>query len=302
MSERVRVVWYTDPHNVWCWGCEPAIRRLEVVYVDDVDIEVRMGGLFEDFGPVREQWARMSGGRWKESILAFFEAVASQHRMPMDSAQMVETVDDFNSTWPACVAAKAADLQGPDVGRRYLRRLREAWAVEVRGIHRRAVQEELASEAELDVEAFRRALEDGSAEDAFRRDREECQELGITGFPTFEIRHEDEAARIEGWQPWETFDEVLRKVDPDLQPMPIEPGVVAVKNLIRRYGRCATREVAAVLGSTDDDVEILLEDLEGRGEVLRRPVGNGLLWELPGLKKADRQREHFHPPPPEGYA
>jgi len=215
---------------------------------------------------------------------------------------MVATVDDFNSTWPACLAAKAADLQGRDAGRRYLRRLREGWAVEGRGIHRRDVQEALAGEAGLDVDAFRRALEDGSAAQAFRADREECQERGITGFPTFEIRLGDQAARIEGWQPWETFDEALRKLDPSLRPRRVEAGHTVIMDFIRRYGRCATREVAAVLGGTDDDAEILLEDLEGRGEVARRPVGGGLLWEVPDLEKAGRTREHFHPPPPDGYA
>ena len=49
------------------------MRRLEIVYGDAVELEVRQGGLFEDFGPMREQWARMSGGRWADSVLAFFE-------------------------------------------------------------------------------------------------------------------------------------------------------------------------------------------------------------------------------------
>ena len=157
-----------------------------------------MGGLFEDFSPVREQWARMSGGRWKESVLAFFEAVAGQHRMPMDASRMVETVDDFSSTWPACIAAKAGELQGQEAGWRYLRRLREAWMVEGQGIHRRGVQAELASESGLDADAFLQALEDGSAEEAFAKDRERCAPLGITGFPTFEVHSADEVVRIEG--------------------------------------------------------------------------------------------------------
>src|SRR2546430_2568 len=93
MSAPLQVVWYTDPHNIWCWGCEPMIRRLEIVYRDDVELEIRQGGLFEDFGPMREQWARMSGGRWTDSVLAFFEAVSTQHRMPMDSKRMIKGVD-----------------------------------------------------------------------------------------------------------------------------------------------------------------------------------------------------------------
>jgi predicted DsbA family dithiol-disulfide isomerase len=280
MAAQVRIVWYTDPHNVWCWGCEPAIRRFEIRYPESVEIEIRMGGLFEDFSPVREQWARMSGGRWKDSVLAFFEAVAAQHRMPMDAERMTDSVDDFDSTWPACLAAKAAELQGRERGKRYLRRLREAWTIEGQGIHRRSVQEAIASEVGLDLGAFKMAIEDGSADRAFEKDREECGDLGITGFPTFVLDHAQESLRLEGWQPWEVFDDALQKLDPMLRPERIETTKVAVGSLLQRYGRCATREVAAVLGATDDDAEIILEELEGDAEVLRRPVGRGLMWEL----------------------
>jgi len=30
MGPPIRVIWYTDPHHIWCWGFEPTIRRLEV--------------------------------------------------------------------------------------------------------------------------------------------------------------------------------------------------------------------------------------------------------------------------------
>jgi len=279
MPSPLRVVWYTDPHNVWCWGCEPAIRRLEHAYPDRVEIEVRQGGLFEDFSPIRDQWARMSGGRWKDSVRAFFEAVAAHHRMPMDADRMTESADDFASTWPACIAAKAADLQGPEVGRRYLRHLREAWCIEGQGIHRRSVQEALAARGGLDVGAFRDALETGAAEAAFQADREACHEARVTGFPTFEIRRGDDTVRIEGWQPWESFDELVRRMDPGLEPRHLEATGATVQGLFRRHGRYATREIAAILGGTDDDAEILLEQLEDQGVIVRRAVGSGLMWE-----------------------
>ena len=285
MAAPVRVVWYTDPHNIWCWGCEPAIRRLEVLYSDTVDLEIRQGGLFEDFTPVREQWARMSGGQWRDSVRAFFEAVAAQHRMPMNVERMTSSVDDFSSTWPACIAVKAADLQGRAAGRRYLRRLREAWCLDGRGIHRRDVQESVAIDASLDVDAFRHALDDGTADAAFHWDRDACQEHEVTGFPTFEITYGDgqvnDTVRLNGWQPWETFDDFLRKLAPGIQPRRLEPTESVVEGLLHTYGRFATREITAVLGLTEDDAAILLEGLEDRGKIARRIVGDGLMWELP---------------------
>src|SRR5216117_2541286 len=111
MGSPIRVIWYTDPHNIWCWGFEPTVRRLEVRYPDKVEIETRQGGLFEDFSPVREQWARMSGGRWKDSVRTLIEHRVRVHRHPMLAGHgLEERADDFNSTWPACMAAKAAGL------------------------------------------------------------------------------------------------------------------------------------------------------------------------------------------------
>ncbi|TMA01470.1 MAG: hypothetical protein E6J97_02795, partial [Methanobacteriota archaeon] len=182
-------------------------------------------------------------------------------------------------------------VQGPDQGWRYLRRLREAWCLEGRGIHSRAVQAEVAKESNLKVDAFVQALDDGTANEAFQRDRDECQTLGISGFPTFVIRRDDETRHVDGWRPWDAFEEILRDVDPHLEAAPIKANEETALNLIQRYGMLATTELAAVLGTTDDDAEILLEELEGRDDVIRRPVGRGLMWELPthrvGTPKAD---------------
>lgn len=287
MATPLRVTWYTDPHNIWCWGCEPIVRRLQLVYGSTVELVVRQGGLFEDFTPLREQWARMSGGRWTDSVRAFFEAVGAHHRMPMDSDRMIEAVGDFKSTWPACIAAKAAASQGAELGARYLRALREAWCLDARAIHRAGVQTDVAREVGLDLDAFATALKDGSAERAFQEDRRECEAQDVTGFPTFTIGTGEASARLNGWQPWEVFDEVLRQVDPSLVPRTWQPSQASAVRFVETGGRWATREIAAVLGVTDDDAELLLEDLEGSGSVVRQVVGNGVVWRTTAPRPLD---------------
>ncbi len=279
-AEKVRVVWYTDPYNVWCWGCEPGVRRLEARYADGVVVEEVMGGLFEDFGPMKEQWSRMSGGRWQDSVLAFLNAVAEHHRMPMDTSGMASHMGDLDSTWPACIAVKAASLQGGAAGHRYLRALREALYIEGRSIHHRDVQIAVAGEIRLAVPAFTRGLEDGTAEAAFRQDLDRCKERAVTGFPTFELSHGTASVRMEGWQPWDAFDEAIQNLDASLHIRPVDATPEEVRRLLQRFGRCATLEIAAILGVTDDEAEILLEELEARGSVTRREVGKGLFWAL----------------------
>jgi protein-disulfide isomerase-like protein with CxxC motif len=278
--DRVRLVWYTDPINVWCWGCDPGIRRLQVRYPAAVQVDVVMGGLFEDFGPIRESWARMSGGRWQDSVQAFLNAVAAHHRMPMDVPKMISAIDDLNSTWPSCIAVKAAGLQGPGRALAYLRRFREAMYIEGRAPTRREVQFELAFELGLDAASFARSLGDGTAEAAFHRDLDLCRVRNVTGFPTFELRRAEATVRMDGWQPWEAFEEAVKEVAPGLEPLRIPVTTESVRSLLRRYARCATLEIAAILGVTDDEAELLLEDLEAQGAVTRREVGTGLFWAL----------------------
>lgn len=276
--EPVRVTWFTDPINVWCWGCEPAIRRLQVRYADDVQVDLVMGGLFEDFGPIREYWSRMSGGRWQDSVLAFLNSVAAHHRMPMDVPQMMTSVEDLNSTWPSCIAVKAAGLQGVVHEYPYLRHFREAMYIDGRTTTDRDVQVELAREIGLDAVAYARALDDGSAEAAFHRDLEVCRTKGVTGFPVFELARGSASARLEGWQPWDAFEEALREFAPDMHPAPLDATSANVLGILRRFDRCATLEIAAILGVTDDEAELVLEDLEARGSVIRREVGAGIFW------------------------
>jgi predicted DsbA family dithiol-disulfide isomerase len=281
-SDAIHVVEYTDPHSVWCWGCEPILRRLEFLYPDRVTVDVRMGGLFEDFRPMRESWTRMSGGRWKESVLAFLSSVAAQHRMPSNSERMMGGLDDFNSTWPACIAVKAAEFQGRDVGKVYLRRLREAAIVEGRRIHARDVQVEIAGEVGLDARRFGTALDDASAAKAFHQDLDECRKLGISGFPTFTLRRGLVISRVEGYRTWETFDTSLRELDPELPRRPLEATAENLTNVLRRFGRCAAREVAAIFSADEDEAEILLEDVEATGAIVRRELGDAVFWDPPG--------------------
>ena len=281
-AETIHVVEYTDPHSVWCWGCEPVIRRLEYLYPDQVTVDVRMGGLFEDFGPMRESWTRMSGGRWKESVVAFLSAVAAQHRMPSNPERMMQGLDDFQSTWPACIAVKAAEFQGKEGGRKYLRRLREATIVDGRRIHARDVQVDVARESGLDSARFASALDDGSAAKAFHRDLDDCRSLEIVGFPTFTLQRGLVISRVEGYRTWEDFDRALRQLDPGLRAPALLGNAENLARVLRRFGRCATREVAAILSIDEDEAEILLEDSEAEGGIVRREIGGAVFWDLAG--------------------
>lgn len=276
---RVTIVEYTDPYSVWCWGCEPALRRIEYRY-PDVEVSTVMGGLFEDFTPMKESWARMSGGKWREAVETFLTAVAGQHKMPTNVGGMLSWMDDFRSTWPACIAVKGAERQGREPGRRYLRRLREAGQVEGRDIGREETQVAVARESGLDAAKLTQTIDDGSALSAFREDLAECRLRGVSGFPSFDVRRGELSVRLEGYRTWDEFENVIRELHPDLRTRPLESDAASVHDVLRHFGRCASLEVAAVLGTSNDDAEISLEELEATGGAKREVYGPAHLWRL----------------------
>ena len=115
----VDVVEHTDPGRAWAWGTEPKLRWLRwhlghtlrwrrVFGVQLADLRRQPGGFHaeRDAERHRRQWLGVAA----ETGAPVPEQLAWMHW----------------STRPASLAARAAELQGPEVAERVLRRLREA--------------------------------------------------------------------------------------------------------------------------------------------------------------------------------
>lgn len=208
------VTYYTDPLCSWSWAFEPVWRRLRFALGPALEYRYRMAGMIPDWSryvdPVNDigSPAHM-GPRWLE--------VSRTSGMPI--APEVWQHDPPASSYPACLAVKAAGMQGPDVADRYLRRLREAVMLEGRNIAKRevllAVGAELsaadreAAPTALDVGAFERALGDGSALEAFRDDIRDVRDREIGRFPTLLVRGAARSVLLTGYRPWEALIEAI---------------------------------------------------------------------------------------------
>jgi predicted DsbA family dithiol-disulfide isomerase len=105
---------YTDPGCPFAWSAEPARRRLDWLYGDQLRWQLRMVGLAED-GSVYED-----KGFTPERQSQSFRRLGSEHHMPMDTRlrpRMAGTV-------PACRAVVAVRRHQPERERAMLRNLR----------------------------------------------------------------------------------------------------------------------------------------------------------------------------------
>jgi protein-disulfide isomerase-like protein with CxxC motif len=242
-----------------------------------------MGGLARDlpkpFGDGQQVYGRLTRN-WLEA--------AAATEMPIDPRLWSE--NPISSTYPACMAVKAASEQAADGGYRYLRRLREALLCERRKLdHVEALVEE-ARAAGLDPERFRRDLGSNATTEAFAADLDATRAAapvtpvdgrsspgaGETPLPTVVFESEDGRREVlSAWHPYEAY----RAAALAAGARPVEGPPPSVEELIARFGRVATKEVEVVCGLPGPRAAAALFGLaeERRLRPVRRMTG--YLWE-----------------------
>src|SRR5919201_6542558 len=159
----VHAAYYTDPACARSWGIEPALRRLQVEFGEEVQITYIMGGLAREFAD-------------PTALVAEWLDVADASGMPVDPRLWLASPP--RSSYPACMAVKAAAEQGR--AGPYLRRLREGLMCERRKLdHAEAFVQEARAVAGLDVERFSVDLGSHAIVEAFGADLERARERGV---------------------------------------------------------------------------------------------------------------------------
>ena len=283
----------TDPACSWSWAYEPTLRRLMAEFGDELRWRLVMGGLARDYGAaegndreaVREGWGMHA---W---LLAHWLEVAAEGDMPCDPLLWRES--PLRSTYPACLAVKAAAEQAPDGGYAYLRAVREGLFCFRRKLDTTEALVEEARRARLDAERFRIDLGSHAIVEAFGTDLEEVRAVPqeahdldqVKGsadrarlpFPTLVFVGEDGVAscalRHSTLRGGRTRRRGRRGRD---RPGPRPPDVLGA---LRRFGRMATSEVSAVCDLPGPRAAAELWRLAGEWRVARTPVLSGELWE-----------------------
>ncbi len=111
---QLKITEFTDPGCPFAWSAEPARRRLDWLYGEQLDWELRMVGLAE----TADQYERH--GFTPERQSASFWRLAREHHMPIDTSLRPR----MSATVPACRAVVAVRRHQPERERAILRGLR----------------------------------------------------------------------------------------------------------------------------------------------------------------------------------
>jgi putative protein-disulfide isomerase len=217
----VTLEYFTDPLCAWSWAFEGPWRRLRVALGDRLAWRYRMGGLLAAWDRYEDPVHCVS--RPAQMAPHWFE-VRQVCGVSLDERLWLE--DPPASSYPACLAVKAAELQAARAGEQLLGRLREAAMLQRRNIARwdviQAVAEELAAQEPeaFDASRFAADLDRGEVAEAFREDLRRAQQYGIGRFPALVVSGAGgPPALLIGYRPYEVLRETLEQVAPHLRPL-----------------------------------------------------------------------------------
>jgi len=264
----VEVVRFADPWCWWSWCMEPVVRRLEEVYGDGIGVTYRMGGMFDDLN----LWMQSEGVN-EASAAEAIRAAGQAAGMPILSDYLWRC--KAKTSHPACLAYKAAELQGLDLARRFFRRMMEAFMIEGRHGSYEAVLD-LAREVGLQDGRLRKDMELPIVKAGFDGDLLAMRQPGAEYDGLLLRNQSGRTTRVQGFatKPYEDAIDALAPGLPKRRPADLIAYAEPRRTLL------AAREVASVLRISDEAAEARLLALTTAG--LFESSENGTLWRWKG--------------------
>lgn len=253
--EEIIITSYTDPVCVWCWASEPVLRALETRYPGTVSVRQVMGGLVRDMHDFEDADNHITSSQadFNQQVMAHWLETAPRHRMPIKKEGFALFTQETPSTYPQNIACKAAQLVDPKKADKYIRLMRLATLAQARQTGSLDVQLQLAREAGIYVDAFSKALQDGSAERAFKTDLGLVLASGVQAFPTFRVK--SSRARqmmMRGYNTLADFQRVFDALtDGTLKPLASPPEEEVLRWLIDTRGPLSQEEIFQTFDFSD---------------------------------------------------
>jgi predicted DsbA family dithiol-disulfide isomerase len=278
----VRITEFTDPGCPWAYSAEPVRRRLDWLYGDQVEWDVRMVVLADD---PKEYLDR---GFTTAKQAHAYKKIAREYGMPIDTAERPRMA----ATRPACRAVVATRLHAPEHARQLLRCLRVHSFAGDGLLDEPELIERAAGTAGIEWSDLQQWLADPRVEEAVGADmaasREPISAARVLDHklanwsggrrytcPSYEITRIADGVTIAvpGFQPFAVYDVVLANLVPGTDRR--EPSEDVSEVLRWAMTPLATREVAALCDLDQADAR------EQLGRVAtERHVGSDGFWSL----------------------
>ncbi|OBZ33902.1 DsbA family protein [Megasphaera sp. DISK 18] len=215
--EKIILTTFTDPMMGLSYEQEPVYEQLADHFGDRLVFRYVMSGLVRDVSdfmlPEERALPAEEGIRlYNRRLARIYKGEEGIGGLPvnMDGFHLFNA--DHRSSYPLCIAYKAAEICCPEKAFSFLLKLRRATIVETRKTTKTDELISIAGEAGLDKAQFRRAFEDGRATAAFQKDLELTRSLGIHQLPTVQLQYGEKAVLVNGMASYEAFVNTIDKL------------------------------------------------------------------------------------------
>ncbi len=275
----------TDPVCPWCWGEEPFFRKLETHFPNLITWRNVMGGLVEDMNTNKPADLDAHSYYTKENkdFITHCLETAEKHHMPIKVEGFNLFSETENSSFPLCIAFKAAQIADTEKADLFLYNLRAAAMAEARQTITESELIAIADESGIDIAAFLDPLNDGSAEKAFWQDVEEAKSLKVEVFPTFVFEYEGKKMALKSFRDYNTMAAMIKAVSGGkLLPQAVSFSPEALFELMGTHPRLAAEEVKEAFDFADlQAMEDAIAPLLATGELIKQPADNSYFVRKP---------------------
>src|SRR3989454_470958 len=267
----IEIVHFADPWCWWSWGLEPILQRLREVYGDNVQVTYKMGGEFESL----KGWMVEYGVDERGTVDWILESVALTH-MPVRPDYYFRC--RVESSFPACKAFKAAQLQSEDKATKYFRRMMEGFGLECLSATDDTLMK-LGAEVGLDKDRLRKEMHSDAVEEAFESDRQEMLRHHAN-FDALLVEDREGHMEMKGATfSARPFEEIVDKLAPGL---PKRSPADILEYLEHHKDLTPVQEIASVFRIPGEDAEMRLSKLERAGLLTRQRFDGIETWQWKG--------------------
>lgn len=257
---------FVDPLCPECWALEPILKKLKMDYGSYFKIRYLIGGKLQ-----------CCEKKSNKDLAQVWEKTASRTGMSCDGDLWLE--NPISTPFSASIAVKAAELQGKQLGIKYLRKIRELLFLDKQNIDHESILLECAEYVPgIDMKEFKTDLHSEAAVKALQCDLKITKEMNVEYFPTlvvFNDNIEEEGLMITGLYDYEVYEKVLQEM---LGEKLIKSPPIFLEDFLKEYFFVATKEIAVVYNMTIEEVEREMKKLAFQKIVERVPVKHGTFW------------------------
>ncbi len=161
----------------WCWGFSKTWSAIKSSLSDEIKIQHVMGGLAPDSNePMTDEMREYIQMNWRK-----IERSIPGTKFNYD---FWSNCSPRRSTYPACRAVIAIRKQNPSLEEQMINSIQHAYYIDAKNPSDDSTLIGLASKLDIDIEQFKKTLNDNETQSLLLKDISIAKQLGAQGFPS----------------------------------------------------------------------------------------------------------------------